>query len=67
MREIDAEDMYLREAARYEEILRSWRMIKFSVMDTANNNAGPDGNEDVHRILTWVATMMDQQEAKWDA
>lgn len=49
-----------------DEFMRSWRTIKFSVMDTANNNAG-DGNEDIYRILTWVATMMDQQEAKWNA
>lgn len=53
-------------AHQRDEFMRSWRTIKFSVMDTANNNAG-DGNEDIYRILTWVATMMDQQEAKWNA
>lgn len=51
--------------ALLNKFIRSWRMIKFSVMDTANNNAGPDGNEDVYRILTWVATMMDNQEKGW--
>jgi hypothetical protein len=53
-------------AHQRDEFMRSWRTIKFSVMDTANNNAG-DGNEDIYRILTWVATMMDQREAKWNA
>ena len=53
-------------AHQQDEFMRSWRTIKFSVMDTANNNAG-DGNEDIYRILTWVATMMEQQEAKWNA
>lgn len=49
------------------KVMHSWRLIKFSVMETANNNTGSNGNEDVYRILTWVATMMDKQEAKWDA
>ncbi len=57
-------------AANYRDefkFMHSWRLIKFSVVETANNNAGPNGNEDVYRILTWVATMMGQQEAKWNA
>ena len=54
-------------AHQRDEFMRSWRTIKFSVMDTANNNAAKDGNEDIYRILTWVATMMDQQEEKWNA
>lgn len=53
-------------AARQDKIMHSWRTIKLSAVDTANNNAGPDGNLDVYMILTWVATMMDQQEAKWN-
>lgn len=53
------------DAHQRDKFMRSWRMIKFSVIDTANNNAGPDGNEDVYRILTWVATMMDNQEKGW--
>ena len=54
-------------AVLLETMYKAWQMIKYSVIETANNNAGPDGNEDVYRILTWVATMMGQQEAKWDA
>ena len=54
-------------AAQRDEFMRSWRMIKYSAIETANNNAGPDGNLDVYRILTWVATMMGQQEVKWRA
>ena len=49
-----------------DEVMRSWRLIKFSAVETANYNAGPEGNEDVYRILTWVATMMDNQEKEWN-
>lgn len=62
----DAIAVLKEQEALVTRLRRSWKMIKFSVMDTANNNAGPDGNEDVYRILTWVTTIMDQQEALWN-
>lgn len=53
------------EEARRKNMLRSWQMIKHSVLETAANNADA-GNEDFYKLLTWVANMMNQQEAKWD-
>lgn len=48
-----------------EAIEKDWKQIKFSVIETAQNNAGEDGDESVYRILTWVANMMDNYEARW--
>lgn len=45
-----------------EQLRRAWQTIKHSVIDTAQNNAGTDGNEDVYKILMFVAQMMDNQE-----
>lgn len=61
----DALELLKAKETRQKNMLRSWKMIKFSVLDTAHNNADA-GNEDFYKLLTWVANMMDQQEAKWD-
>ena len=49
---------------REHPIMADWKRLKFSVLETANNNAS-EGNEDVYRILTWVAQMMDNYEKRW--
>ena len=41
---------------------RAWQTVKHSVLDTAQNNAGENGNEDVYSILMFVARLMDNQE-----
>ena len=52
-------------AKQRDKFMRSWETIKFSVVDTANNNAGPGGNPEIFRILKFVARMMDSQEKGW--
>ena len=49
---------------REHPIMADWKRLKHSVLETANNN-GSEGNEDVYRILTWVAQMMDNCEKRW--
>ena len=61
----DALELLKAEETRRQNMLRSWRIIKYSVLETANNNADA-GNEDYYNLLTWLANMMNQQEAKWD-
>lgn len=48
-----------------KEQSQAWSTIKFSVLETAQNNAGEDGDKSVYDILTWVATMMDNLEERW--
>jgi len=47
-------------------ILKSWKLIKSSVHETAENNAGEDGNKDVFSILKWLDRMMENQEHGWN-
>lgn len=42
---------------------RAWETVKFTVNETAQNNAGE--NEDVYKILMFVARLMDNQERWW--
>lgn len=51
---------YADRAATVREAVRAWQTVKFTVNETAQNNAGE--NEDVYRILMYVARLMDNQE-----
>lgn len=50
--------------ALLDTMYRAWETVKFSVLDTAQNNAGE--NEDVYKILMFVARLMDNQEKGWN-
>ena len=51
-------------AVLLETMYRAWKTVKFSVLETAHNNAGE--NEDVYEILMFVARLMDNQEKRWN-
>lgn len=43
---------------------RAWQTVKFAAIETAQNNAGD--NEDVYKILMFMARLMDEQEKRWN-